>query len=69
MPQAFAGAGAFRSTANDLTLFLDACLSHKKTHLSAAFTAMLNVRQTTDIPSTVAACGWFVSSNDGREIV
>jgi Beta-lactamase len=45
---AFAGAGALRSTANDLFRFLDACQGRRRTSLAPAVATLLNVRRQTD---------------------
>src|ERR1700730_3428997 len=42
-----AGAGALRSTANDMLTFLAANLGYTESPLSAAMTAMLSVRRST----------------------
>ena len=66
---ALAGAGALRSTANDLLTFLSATMGLTKTPLSNAMTSMTSVRRKTDLPNTEIALGWHISNVDGREIV
>ena len=64
-----AGAGALRSTANDLLLFLEANLGYTKTPLAPAMAAMLKVRRPTGAPGMEIALGWHVANRDGNEIV
>ena len=59
----FAGAGALRSTANDLMTFLDAQLDDTASLLRDAMTAMLRVPNPTGRESAV---GWQVVTLDGR---
>ncbi len=65
----FAGAGALRSTADDLARFLDAAQGRLASPLAPAFATMLDVRRQTDIPFDVAAAGWFVRSQRDDELV
>ena len=64
-----AGAGALRSTANDLLRFLDACQGRRATPLQAAMAAMLEVRRQSDTPGEVVAAGWFVRNRYRDELV
>jgi len=64
-----AGAGALRSTANDLFRFLDACQGRRQTSLARAITSLLNVRRQTDSKDLYAAAGWFVQTEYGDELV
>jgi D-alanyl-D-alanine-carboxypeptidase/D-alanyl-D-alanine-endopeptidase len=64
-----AGAGALRSTANDLCRFLDACQGRRQTSLAPGFASLLDVRRQTDQPNLYAAEGWFVETQHGDEIV
>jgi D-alanyl-D-alanine-carboxypeptidase/D-alanyl-D-alanine-endopeptidase len=59
--QALAGAGALRSSANDLLLFLAANLGYAKSPLAPAMAAMLKVRRKTTGPGTEIALGWVVA--------
>jgi len=59
-----AGAGALRSSANDMLTFLEAFLGYKETPLAPAMKAMLEVRS----PVAKIGLGWIVYSTDGREI-
>ena len=64
-----AGAGALRSTANDMLIFLAANLGYIKSPLAPAMAAMLAVRQPTGVPGLEIALGWHVLTRDGHEIV
>ena len=66
--EAFAGAGALRSSANDLLTFLAASLGHTKTPLSGAMARMLTVlRDAGD--NLKIGLGWRVEPRAGMEIV
>ena len=64
-----AGAGALRSTANDLLNFLAAHLRQAPSPLAPAIASMLAVKHQTPIPETEIALGWHVSTTGGSEIV
>jgi CubicO group peptidase (beta-lactamase class C family) len=66
LPTPFAGAGALRSSANDMLTFLEAFLGYKESPLAPAMKAMLDVRRTAG--QTEIGLGWFLHSTDGREI-
>src|SRR5215831_6875743 len=55
-----AGAGALRSTANDMLTFLAANLGYTKTPLDPAMSAMLAVRRPTDDPNLEIGLAWFI---------
>jgi CubicO group peptidase (beta-lactamase class C family) len=59
--QALAGAGALRSSANDLLMFLAAHLGYSRSPLAPALAAMMKVRRPTTIPGTEMALGWVVA--------
>jgi CubicO group peptidase (beta-lactamase class C family) len=59
--QALAGAGALRSSASDLLVFLAANLGYSKSPLAPAMAAMLKVRRPTIGPGTEMALGWVVA--------
>ncbi len=61
-----AGAGALRSSANDMLTFIEAFLGYKESPLAPAMKAMLEVRR----PAGQAkiGLGWLISSVDGGEI-
>jgi D-alanyl-D-alanine-carboxypeptidase/D-alanyl-D-alanine-endopeptidase len=62
IPPAFAGAGAFRSTANDLLKFLAEAMGSKPSPLAPAFAQMLKTERPSDKPGTQVAAGWFITS-------
>jgi len=66
---ALQGAGAFRGTANDLIVFLRACIGFDRTPLDGAFARLLGTRKATPLAGTEAALGWFISSYEGEQIV
>jgi D-alanyl-D-alanine-carboxypeptidase/D-alanyl-D-alanine-endopeptidase len=61
-----AGAGALRSSANDMLTFLEAFLGYKESPLAPAMKAMLEVRRPAG--QTQIGLGWLIYSTDGREI-
>jgi CubicO group peptidase (beta-lactamase class C family) len=66
---ALAGAGAIRSTANDMALFLEAALGLKKTPLDAAFARMRSVSRETGTPELQIQMGWHRFTRFGTEII
>ena len=64
-----AGAGALRSTANDLLTFLGANLGYTESPLAPAMAAMLKVRRPTGTAGLEIALDWHIFARDGREIV
>jgi CubicO group peptidase (beta-lactamase class C family) len=54
------GAGALRSTANDLLSFLAAELSPQSAGLKSAMALQLSVTRPTPVPNFLAGLGWFV---------
>lgn len=65
-----AGAGALRSTANDLLNFIAASLRETPSSLTPAFASMLAARRPTPMPGQEIALGWHVAKGEGgREIV
>ena len=65
-----AGAGALRSTVNDLLTFLSANLGLTPTPLAPAMASMLATRRPTPSPRLQVALAWHIlSADDGREIV
>jgi serine-type D-Ala-D-Ala carboxypeptidase/endopeptidase len=60
-----AGAGALRSSANDMLTFLEACLGYKGSPLATAIKAMLEVRRPL---GRSIGLGWFIFPTDDREI-
>jgi CubicO group peptidase (beta-lactamase class C family) len=66
---ALAGAGAVRSTANDLTVFLESCLGQRQTPLGPALAKLLETRRPTSEHGVEVGLGCFFSSGHGDEIV
>ena len=69
MQEAFAGAGAFRSTGNDLLKFLTAAMALKPSPLAAAFREMMRTMRPSDKADTKVAAGWFISRGHGDRLV
>jgi len=63
------GAGALRSSANDLLKFLSASMGYTKTALAPAMKAMLATRRPTGQPFIDSALGWTVDTRGGGEII
>jgi CubicO group peptidase (beta-lactamase class C family) len=63
------GAGALRSTANDMLTFLAANLGYVKTPLAEAIADQLSVRRPSDGPDFEVGYGWRVQSKYGSTIV
>ena len=63
-----AGAYAAKSTANDLTVLLEACLGRRQTPLEPSVRRLLETRRLTGLPGHATGLGWFISSNDDDEI-
>jgi CubicO group peptidase (beta-lactamase class C family) len=59
-----AGAGALRSSVNDMLTFLEAFLGYKESPLAPAMKTMFEVRR----PVAKIGLGWFVSSVHDREL-
>jgi len=66
LPTPFAGAGALRSSVNDMLTFLQAFLGYRESPLATAMNAMLEVRRPAG--QTKIGLGWLIYSTDGREI-
>ena len=64
-----AGAGALRSTANDMLTFVEANLGVRKSPLAPAMEAMLTVRRPTGISGLDIALGWHIFTKNSRELV
>jgi len=67
LPTPLAGAGALRSSANDMLTFLEAFLDYKESSLSPAIKIMLDVRRPAG--QATIGLGWLTMSVHGREIV
>lgn len=66
---AMPGAGCVRSTANDLTMFVKACLGFTRTRLSPALAKLTQNQRPTPLPGTNAGMGWYVTSSADDQIV
>jgi len=64
-----AGAGALRSTANDLLTFLAANIGIEKSSLAPSMAAMIAARRPTGTPNLEIALGWHIWTRDGHEII
>jgi serine-type D-Ala-D-Ala carboxypeptidase/endopeptidase len=64
-----AGAGALRSSTNDMLTFLGATLEYVKSPLAPAMAAMLDLRRPTGVDNLQIALGWHVLTMRGHEIV
>jgi CubicO group peptidase (beta-lactamase class C family) len=68
--QVFAGAGALRSTANDLVRFMKAaCFTAPGLPLQPSFDLLLKTRRPTDAATIKVALGWFITSGRDDELV
>jgi D-alanyl-D-alanine-carboxypeptidase/D-alanyl-D-alanine-endopeptidase len=66
---ALAGAGALRSTANDILTFLAANLGYTKTPLAEAMAAEVSIRRPAGSPDMQIAYAWHIQTKDGNSIV
>jgi D-alanyl-D-alanine-carboxypeptidase/D-alanyl-D-alanine-endopeptidase len=64
-----AGAGALRSTANDLLTFVAANIGLEKSPLANSMAAMIPPRRPTGTPNLEIALAWHISTRDGHEII
>lgn len=64
-----AGAGAFRSTPEDMAVFAAANLGLKKSKLDEVLTASHEPKTQAGSPDTKVALGWHVTNRNGNEIV
>lgn len=64
-----AGAGALRSTVNDLLLFVSAAVGERPTPLDKAFARMLALRHPTPAPGLQIALGWHVFTTNDHDVV
>jgi serine-type D-Ala-D-Ala carboxypeptidase/endopeptidase len=65
---ALAGAGAIKSTANDMMKFLEAAMGIKDTPLRPAFRRLLQTRRPTGVPDLDIAMGWHIWKKFGTDI-
>ena len=66
---ALAGAGALRSSANDMLTFLAANLGYTKTPLAAAMAAEISIRRPAGGPEMQIAYAWHVQTKNGNSII
>lgn len=66
---AFAGAGALRSTTNDILTFLAAELGFRRTPLAAAMADELAVRRPTNTPGMDVSIAWHINRSPVGDIV
>jgi D-alanyl-D-alanine-carboxypeptidase/D-alanyl-D-alanine-endopeptidase len=66
---ALAGAGALRSTTNDILTFLAANLGYTRTPLAAAMAAEVSIRRPAGAPDMQIAYAWHVQTKDGKSII
>jgi D-alanyl-D-alanine-carboxypeptidase/D-alanyl-D-alanine-endopeptidase len=64
-----AGAGALRSSANDLLTFLAAMMGYTDNPLAAAQKATLSIRRPTGEPFMETGMGWDIDTRGGTEII
>ena len=64
-----AGAGALRSTANDMLNFLAANLGYMESPLAGAMASMTRTRRPMGTPGMEIGLGWLARTRDGNEIV
>jgi serine-type D-Ala-D-Ala carboxypeptidase/endopeptidase len=68
-PSTLAAAGALRSSANDLLVFIAANLCYANSQLTPALAAMLQQRRPTGEPGLEVALGWHIAKRNDKEIV
>ena len=66
---ALAGAGALRSSTNDILTFLAANLGYTKTPLAAAMAAEVSIRRPAGAPDMQIAYAWHVQTKNGHSII
>jgi D-alanyl-D-alanine-carboxypeptidase/D-alanyl-D-alanine-endopeptidase len=64
-----AGAGALRSSANDLLTFLAAMMGYTDNPLAAAQKKTLSIRRPTGAPFMATGLGWDIDTRGGAEII
>ena len=64
-----AGAGALRSTANDMLTFLAANLGFVQTPLAEDMAEEVSIRRPTAVPDTQIAYAWHIQTKDGKSII
>jgi CubicO group peptidase (beta-lactamase class C family) len=66
LPMPLAGAGALRSSANDMLTFIEAFLGYRESPLAPAMKAMLEVRR--PLGQSTIGLGWIIMAAHDREI-
>jgi CubicO group peptidase (beta-lactamase class C family) len=66
---AMPGAGCVRSSANDLTRFVKACMGITRTTLSASMARMTQIQRPTSLPGTQAGMGWYITEIGDDQVV
>ena len=66
---AMPGAGCVRSTANDLSRFVKACMGITRSKLSSALTRLTQTQRPTSLPGTNAGMGWYITSTADDRVV
>jgi serine-type D-Ala-D-Ala carboxypeptidase/endopeptidase len=66
---ALPGAGTVRTNAEDLTVFLKACMGLKRTPFGASLERLRKTRRPTTLAGTETGLGWYVTSDEEGEIV
>jgi CubicO group peptidase (beta-lactamase class C family) len=61
--------GCARSTANDLTRFLKACMGTMRTRLGPSLAKLTQTRRPTSLPGTKAGMGWYITSTRDDQVV
>src|SRR5262245_7915685 len=64
-----AGAGALRSTANDMLTFVAANLGAVPSPLASAMSAMLTERKPTGMPGLAVALAWHIATRNGDDLI
>ncbi len=65
----FPGAGAIRSTVNDMRRLVECCLGREASPIQPWLATMLDVRRQADPSDEAAAAGWFVQTAHSDELV
>jgi CubicO group peptidase (beta-lactamase class C family) len=65
---AMPGAGYARSTANNLAVFVKACIGLVRTPLRAPLARLIETRRPTPLAGTDVGLGWFISTHGKEEI-
>jgi len=66
---AIPGAGCARSTANDLTKFVKACMGIARTTLAPSLAKLIQTQRPTSLRGTQAGMGWYITSTGDDQIV